>query len=75
MIAELIKKIHWKPWASSSAFNQLLLKINYDLAYDYGNGCSYMPCEILRGEQKLQAKEPSWTSAELQAGSSAASWV
>lgn len=75
VIAELIKKTHWKPWTSSSAFSQWLLKINYNLAYDYGNGCSYMPCKILRGKQKPQAKEPSWTSAEFQAGSSAASWV
>lgn len=73
--AELMKKSHWKPWTCISAFNWFLLKINHDLAYDYGNGCSYVPSVILRGEQKLQAKEPFWTSVKFQAGSSAASWV
>lgn len=75
VIAELMKKTHWKPRTSTSAFNWLLLKINYDLAYDYGHGYSYVPCVILQGEQKLQAKEPSWIFVEFQAGSSAASWI
>lgn len=74
-VIAVMKKTHWKPWTSTSAFNWFLLKINHDLAYEYGNGCSYVPHVILRGEQKLQAKEPFWTSVKLQAGSSAASWV
>lgn len=68
-------KTHWEPRTSTSAFNWLFLKINYDLAYDYGNACSYVPCVILQEEHKLQAKAPSWTSVKFQAGSRAANWI